>query len=195
MNSKRIILASNNKGKVKEICEILSPLGYEVVSQREAGINIEPEENGTTFKENAAIKARAIYEISHTAVIADDSGLEVEYLNGAPGVYSHRYAGENATDADRCNKLLSELSDAPKEQRNAAFVCVICYIDENGKEQYVRGECKGKIGYEPKGENGFGYDPVFMYGDMSFAEIAPEEKNKISHRADALKKLCRVLEN
>lgn len=191
--SKKIILASNNKGKVREIQEILSPLGYEIISMKEAGINIDIEENGKTFKENAGIKARAIYEIGHTDVIADDSGLEVDYLNGAPGVYSHRYAGENATDADRNNKLLSELSGAAEEKRGAAFVCEICYIDTDGRERYVRGECRGKIGYKPIGENGFGYDPIFMYGEKSFAEISAEEKNKISHRADALKKLCDIL--
>lgn len=191
--SKKIILASNNKGKVREIQEILSPLGYEIISMKEAGINIDIEENGKTFKENAGIKARAIYEIGHTDVIADDSGLEVDYLNGAPGVYSHRYAGENATDADRNNKLLSELSDAAEEKRGAAFVCEICYIDTDGRERYVRGECRGKIGYKPIGENGFGYDPIFMYGEKSFAEISAEEKNKISHRANALKKLCDIL--
>lgn len=193
MSNKKIILASNNKGKIREIQEILSPLGYKIISMRDSGIDIDIEENGKTFKENAGIKARAIYKISHTAVIADDSGLEVDYLNGAPGVYSHRYAGENATDADRNNKLLSELSGIPEEKRGAAFVCEICYIDEVGREQYVRGECRGKIGYEPIGENGFGYDPLFMYGEKSFAEISAEEKNKISHRADALRKLCSIL--
>lgn len=193
MNSKKIILASNNKGKIKEIQEILSPLGYEIISMKDFGIDIEIEENGKTFKENAGIKARAIYEMGHTAVIADDSGLEVDFLNGAPGVYSHRYAGENASDSDRNNKLLSELSGVPEEKRGAAFVCEICYIDETGREQYVRGECRGKIGYEPIGENGFGYDPLFMYGEKSFAEISAEEKNKISHRADALRKLCSIL--
>ena len=164
-----------------------------MVSQSEAGINIEVEETGRTFQENAQLKAKAIFDQTHTAVIADDSGLEVEYLNGAPGVYSHRYAGENATDADRYNKLLNELKDVPDEKRGAAFVCVICYIDENGNEQFARGECRGKIGYEPKGENGFGYDPVFMCGDKSFAEISADEKNKISHRAKALEKLCSIL--
>lgn len=193
MNSKRIILASNNKNKLREIKEILTPLGYEVISQKEAGIDIEAEETGKTFKENACLKAQAIYQLSRTAVIADDSGLEVDYLNGAPGVYSHRYAGEGASDADRYNKLLSELKDIPDEKRGAAFVCVICFIDEKGAEQYARGECRGKIGYEPKGENGFGYDPVFIYGNKSFAEISPDEKNKISHRAKALEKLCEIL--
>lgn len=191
--SERIILASNNKGKIREISEILKPLGYEVISMKDAGFDADIEENGTTFRENAAIKARAIYNAVKAPVIADDSGLEVEYLDGAPGVYSHRYAGENATDADRNNKLLRELLGVPEEKRDAAFVCALCYIDREGKEKFVRGEVRGKIGTEPRGENGFGYDPVFMYGDRSFAEIPPEEKNRISHRADALKQLCEIM--
>lgn len=191
--SKKIILASNNKNKIREISEILSLLGYEVISQRDAGADFEVEETGTTFAENAAIKARAVYEHCKTAVIADDSGLEVDYLKGAPGVYSHRYAGENATDADRNAKLLKELSGVPDEKRGAQFTCVICFIDENGREELVKGVCRGKIGYEPMGENGFGYDPVFMCGEKSFAQISPEEKNKISHRAKALDGLCSLI--
>lgn len=189
----KIILASNNKNKLSELKQILSPLGYEIVSQSEAGINIEVEENGKTFEENSFIKAKAIYDITKSAVIADDSGLEVDYLNKAPGVYSHRYAGENATDKDRCEKILLELNGVPYENRTARFVCVICYIDENGKETLLRGECEGFIGKEMRGNNGFGYDPIFMIGDKSFAEISSEEKNKISHRANALKKLTCVL--
>ncbi|MGN0653904.1 MAG: XTP/dITP diphosphatase [Oscillospiraceae bacterium] len=189
----KIILASNNKNKLSELKQILSPFGYEIVSQSEAGINIEVEENGKTFEENSFIKAKAIYDITKSAVIADDSGLEVDYLNKAPGVYSHRYAGENATDKDRCEKILLELNGVPYENRTARFVCVICYIDENGKETLLRGECEGFIGKEMRGNNGFGYDPIFMIGDKSFAEISLEEKNKISHRANALKKLTCVL--
>lgn len=189
----KIIFASNNKNKLSELKQILSPFGYEIVSQSEAGINIEVEENGKTFEENSFIKAKAIYDITESAVIADDSGLEVDYLNKAPGVYSHRYAGENATDKDRCEKILSELNDVPNENRTARFVCVICYIDGNGKEMLLRGECEGFIGKEMRGNNGFGYDPIFMIGDKSFAEISSEEKNKISHRANALKKLTCVL--
>ena len=189
----KIILASNNKNKLSELKQILSPFGYEIVSQSEAGINIEVEENGKTFEENSFIKAKAIYDITESAVIADDSGLEVDYLNKAPGVYSHRYAGENATDKDRCEKILLELNGVPYENRTARFVCVICYIDENGKETLLRGECEGFIGKEMRGNNGFGYDPIFMIGNKSFAEISSEEKNKISHRANALKKLTCVL--
>lgn len=191
----KIILASNNKHKLEEIRKITAPLGYEVISQSEAGCNFDVEETGTTFEENAVLKAKAVYEKMKMPVISDDSGLEVDYLNGAPGVYSHRYAGENATDADRCAKLLSELSGVEKEKRTARFVCVICFIDENGTETVIRGTCEGYIGTEPRGENGFGYDPVFMYGDRSFAEISAEEKNSVSHRADALRKFSETITN
>ena len=191
----KIILASNNKHKLEEIRKITAPLGYEVISQSEAGCNFDVEETGTTFEENAVLKANAVYEKMKMPVISDDSGLEVDYLNGAPGVYSHRYAGENATDADRCSKLLSELSGVEKEKRTARFVCVICFIDENGTETVIRGTCEGYIGTEPRGENGFGYDPVFMYGDRSFAEISAEEKNSVSHRADALRKFSETITN
>ena len=191
----KIILASNNKHKLEEIRKITAPLGYEVISQSEAGCNFDVEETGTTFEENAVLKAKAVYEKMKMPVISDDSGLEVDYLNGAPGVYSHRYAGENGTDADRCSKLLSELSGVEKEKRTARFVCVICFIDENGTETVIRGTCEGYIGTEPRGENGFGYDPVFMYGDRSFAEISAEEKNSVSHRADALRKFSETITN
>jgi XTP/dITP diphosphohydrolase len=191
--SRRIVLASNNKGKLREISQILSPMGYEVISQKEAGADIEVEETGTTFEENAAIKAEAVYRICKCCVIADDSGLAVDALDGAPGVYSHRFAGENATDEDRNRKLLSEMENVPEDKRGAAFVCSVCLIEPSGEKHIFRGECRGKIGYKPLGENGFGYDPVFMYENRSFAEISGEEKNKISHRANALKKLSDFL--
>ena len=189
----KVILASNNKHKLDEIKKILTPLGYDVVSQAEAGVDIDVEETGTTFEENAALKAQAVYDLTGTAVISDDSGLEVDYLNGAPGVYSHRYAGENATDADRCAKLLSELNGVETAKRTARFVCVLCFIDDKGEKLVIRGTVEGIIGTELKGENGFGYDPVFMYGDRSFAELSSEEKNTVSHRADALKKFAAAI--
>lgn len=191
----KIILASNNANKLREIKEILEPLNYTVVSLKEAGINADPDETGATFEENAYIKAKSIFDICHGeyAVLADDSGLEVDYLGKAPGVHSHRYAGENATDADRCNKILSELNEVPDEKRTARFVCVLCFISPDGKQETVRGECNGYIGYEPKGQNGFGYDPIFMYGDKSFAEISADMKNKISHRSDALNKFSEMI--
>lgn len=188
-----IILGSNNKNKLGEMEKILSPFGHTLISQSEAGISLDVEETGTTFEENAFLKAKAIYDMTKKPVIADDSGLEVEALNNAPGVFSHRYAGENATDADRCRKILDEMKNVPLDKRTARFVCVICYIDEKGTVSYSRGECHGIIGYEPKGQNGFGYDPIFMVGEKSFAEISPEEKNKISHRSAALNKFIKLI--
>ncbi|MBE6837479.1 MAG: RdgB/HAM1 family non-canonical purine NTP pyrophosphatase [Ruminococcus sp.] len=182
----KLVIASNNKGKLREFSELLLPLGYEVLSQKEAGFELDVVEDGITFEENSAKKARALYELSKTAVLADDSGLEVDALNNAPGVYSARYGGEGLDDKGRTQFLLSNMKDVPDDKRDARFVCVIHFIKENGEEITVRGECKGKIGYEPKGENGFGYDPVFVYGDKTFAEHTAEFKNKVSHRAKAL---------
>lgn len=185
----KIILASNNKNKLREIREIFADSGIEVVSQSEAGADIEVEENGKTFAENAYLKAKAIYDMMGIPVLADDSGLEVEALGGAPGIYSARYAPEG----QGCAKLLSEMNGVEDEKRTADFACCICYIDENGAH-YFEGKCYGKIGYECRGTNGFGYDPVFMYGEKSFAEISAEEKNEVSHRALALKKLKEFFE-
>lgn len=184
-----IILASNNKNKLREVRQILSPLGYNVIPQSEAGADIDVDETGKTFEENAFLKAKAVYDICKKAVIADDSGLEVDALDKAPGIYSARYC--NGTDVDRCQKLLNNMLG--KENRTARFVCTICYIDKSGNSQTVRGECEGVIGYKRIGENGFGYDSVFMYGDKSFAEISPEVKNTISHRSNALAKLAELL--
>ncbi len=191
----KLVLASNNKNKLREIKEIIEPLGYEVFSLKEMNIDADPEETGKTFEENAHIKAKFVYDILEGKyfVLADDSGLEVDYLNKAPGVYSHRYAGENATDEDRCNKLLSELENVPSEKRTARFVCALSFITSDGKEEIIRGECEGLIGFESRGENGFGYDPVFMYGEKSFAEVSAEVKNNISHRANALKKFAELI--
>lgn len=185
----RLILASNNKNKLREIKEILEPLGYDVLSQSEAGADIEVEETGETFEENALLKARAIYGMMNTAVIADDSGLMVDALGGAPGVYSARYAPEG----QRCERILREMEGVSDEERTARFICCICFIDENGSEMLIRGKAEGKIGYEKKGTNGFGYDPIFMYGEKSFAELSAEEKNSVSHRADALRQLTEEL--
>lgn len=189
----KLVLASNNKNKLDEIIKIMKPLGYEVISQSDAGIDIDVEETGVTFEENALLKAREIYKILKLPVIADDSGLEVDYLNGKPGVYSHRYAGENANDRDRCEKILSELAGVKEEKRSARFVAVIVFIDSNGSEYVAKGTCEGKISYEMIGENGFGYDPIFIYKEKSFAEIPQVEKNKVSHRSNALKNLINIL--
>lgn len=190
----KLILASNNKDKLREFKEILEPLGFEIKSQREEGIDIEAEETGETFFENSAIKAQAVYDIAHCPVIADDSGLEVDYLGGEPGVYSARYGGEEVDDIGRCYLVLDKLTGVPDEKRTARFVAVISYIDENGKLSQFRGTIEGRIGYDRRGEYGFGYDPIFMVGDKSTAEISPEEKNKISHRGKALMMLKEFLE-
>ena len=152
---KKIVIASNNAGKLREIRAILAPFGLDAVSQKEAGFDAEVEETGTTFAENAALKAHAVHEALHCAVIADDSGLLVDALDGAPGVYSHRFAGENATDAQRCEKLLELLKDTPAEKRTARFQCVLCYVNAAGEEQFFSGVCEGVIGTSPRGENGF----------------------------------------
>ncbi len=185
----KIILATNNANKLREVRQILEPLGMEVLSQKEAGISVSPEENGSTFEENAEIKARAVYELARCPVIADDSGLCVDALDGAPGVYSARYAPEG----EHCNTLLRNMQNIPEAQRSASFVCAIAFLDEKGDLTICRGECCGTIGFEKRGTNGFGYDPVFMYGDRSFAELSSEEKNRVSHRAKALQKLCEVI--
>lgn len=189
----RLVLASNNVHKAEEFTRVLSPLGYQVITQKEAGADVDIEETGTTFEENAKQKAEAIYRITGLPTIADDSGLEVDALNNAPGVYSARYAGPDATDVDRYQKLLTELSDVPEKERTARFVCVLYYLDEKGLGHSVRGECPGTIGYQPKGENGFGYDPIFMVGERSFAELSSAEKDEISHRGRALELFVEML--
>ena len=188
----KLIIASNNKGKIREYKQLLEPFGYDVVSQREAGIDIEVEETGTTFAENSALKARAIYELKKCAVLADDSGLVVDALGGEPGVYSARYGGCD-NDADRVALILKKMSGVKNENRSAHFVCTIHFIKANGEEIAVEGRVYGKIGYEPLGENGFGYDPIFMYENKSFAQVSADVKNSVSHRANALKALIEKL--
>lgn len=194
MKMSKIILATTNKGKLAEFREMLSPLGYDVQSLADAGIEADITEDGETFEENAHIKARAIYDMCGVPVIADDSGLEVDFLDGAPGIFSARYAGENATDKDRCNKILEEMQIAERPLRTARFICALYYIKDDETEYCVKGTLEGFIGTEPMGENGFGYDPIFMVDDeTSIAMLSAEEKNKISHRADALNKLKEIL--
>ncbi len=181
-----LVVATGNAGKMRELQKILP--SFSLVSMREAGFAGDIEENGTTFEENALIKARAVWEKTGKATIADDSGLMVDALFGAPGIYSARYAGENATDTERIQKLLSELQDVPEGKRDAAFVCALAYISPDGEETVFRGECRGVITKEPCGEQGFGYDPVFYipaYG-KTFGELDAETKNSISHRFRAL---------
>ena len=190
----KLVVATNNQGKVKEFKQLLEPLGFEPVSLKDEGIMIDIAEDGETFAENAHIKAQAVYEICKCPVLADDSGLEIEFLGGAPGIYSARYAGEDATDADRCNKILSELDGVDISMRSARFACALyCIIDEE-TEYSVLGTMNGFIGTEPMGENGFGYDPIFMIDEeTSVAMISDDEKNKISHRAEAMRKLAEIL--
>lgn len=188
----KLVLASNNKNKLREVKQLLEPLGFEILSQGDANVDVEPDENGKTFAENAAIKARAVYNLCKMPVIADDSGLCVDYLNGAPGVFSARYAPENQL----CDKLIAELEGVNAQNRSAHFACVICYIDENAKEHFFEGKVFGTIGFEKKGSNGFGYDPVFVYKNgKTLAQMDSDEKNAISHRANALKALVEYFEN
>lgn len=183
--NKKIVLATNNANKLREVSAILAPLGIDVISQREAGANCDPEENGTTFAENAMIKAKAVYEAVGMPVIADDSGLCVDALDGRPGVYSARYAPKGM----ECAKLLEEMKDVTENKRQAEFRCVIAYVDGNSEFTFD-GVCRGVIGFREQGENGFGYDPIFVYDGRTMAEMTDDEKNKISHRSMALKKLC-----
>lgn len=194
MENMKLLLATNNQNKLKEIREMLTDTGVSVISQGEAGIAVEVEETGTTFAENAAIKAEAIWAIAaagglHCYVLADDSGLSVDALNGEPGVYSHRWAGENASDADRILKMLSVMKNVPDGQRGAHFACNMCLIEPNGEKHHFEGKVEGTILHEARGQNGFGYDPVFGYGESSFAELSAEEKNEVSHRHNALKQV------
>ncbi len=191
--NKQYILASNNKNKLKEIRDILSPLGIEVVSQKEVGINIEVEETGTTYEENATLKAKAVYKLTGKPTIADDSGMNVDFLNGEPGIYSARFLGENTPFKQKCKKILDMLKDTEEEKRNAKFVCAICFIDENGKTHLFRGECDGKIAKSIRGENGFGYDPIFEVNGKTFGEMGESKKNEISHRNIALKKFAEFI--
>ena len=186
---KKLIVASKNKGKLKEIKEILSDMPIKVISMDEAGVDIEIEETGMTFEENALIKAKAVFDVTGNIILADDSGLEVDCLNGAPGIYSARFAGDNASDNDNLVKLLGMLKDIPMEKREARFVCAVAAILENGSYFTVRGTCEGYITDTPNGENGFGYDPVFLVPrfQKTMAELDEELKNEISHRGNALK--------
>lgn len=191
----KIVFATTNEGKVKEIKEILGDFPIEVVSMKEMGITADIEENGTTFEENSLIKARALAKLTGLPALADDSGLEVDYLNGEPGIYSARYLGRD-TDYDyKNNYIIDKLSGAKGEDRSARFVCVISLVLPDGREFVERGVVEGLIGYEQKGENGFGYDPIFYlpeYGKTS-AELPPEEKNKISHRGKALTAMKKLI--
>lgn len=192
----KIVLASNNAHKLQELRAILTTLGMEVVAQRDMGIAVEPNENGATFEENSYIKAKTIMDCCGLPTIADDSGLVVDALDGAPGVYSARFGGERCkSDRDRLEYLLELLQNVPDERRTARFVSVITLVTPEGKKIAARGECPGMILREPRGENGFGYDPVFYVAeaDRTFAQLPAEQKNRISHRARALAAFARQI--
>jgi len=188
---KKFIVATKNKGKLNEISEILADFPYDVVSMEQVGIDDDIEETGKTFEENALIKALEINKLTGQIVIADDSGLEVDFLDGAPGIYSARFAGEGATDQDKNNKLLSLLKDVPFEKRTARFVCVIAVVFADGSNFTVRGTCEGHIAFAPEGTNGFGYDPIFYVPEysMTTAKMTSEMKHQISHRGKALRQM------
>ena len=202
-----ICAASNNAGKLKELRRILERMGHEVKSLRDLGITLDPEETGTTFAENARIKAEAFCKASGLPTVADDSGLCVDALDGAPGVYSARYAGHHGDDAANNAKLLREMTGVPAEQRSARFVSAVCFLLPDGRELLVEGECPGTVAFTETGSNGFGYDPLFVPDRVglpdgttagntarrSYAELADEEKDAISHRGRAMEKLAAEL--
>lgn len=187
--NKRIIFATGNKNKMIEIKQILGDLGWEILSMKEAGISLDIVEDGTTFEENALIKAEAVAKCCDDIVLADDSGLEIDYLNKEPGIYSARYAGENTSYEIKNQMLLDRLAGVPREQRTARFVCAIAAAIPGQESIVVRGTIEGYIGDKPAGENGFGYDPIFYVPDLecSTAELSMEEKNARSHRGNALR--------
>ncbi|MEE1057733.1 MAG: XTP/dITP diphosphatase [Acutalibacteraceae bacterium] len=193
---KTFVIASNNPKKVNELNRILNPIGITAKTAKEMGVSLDDvEETGTTFVENARLKARAANKRTGLPCIADDSGLMVDALNGAPGVYSARYSGEGANDEKNNQKLLKEMENVPVTQRTAKFVCVICCVLDDGKEIVAHGECVGRIGYQQVGEGGFGYDPLFLTQDgRSYAQLTAEEKDKISHRGNAVRILKGQLE-
>ena len=197
---KRVIFATGNENKMREVREILAELPVEILSMKEAGISSDPDENGETFEENALIKAKAVAavlpdQLKDSVVLADDSGLEVDAMDKMPGVQSARWMGHDTSYRIKNAKIIENLEGVPVEKRTARFVDAIAAVLPDGRDLVVRGVIEGKIGYEEKGENGFGYDPIFMLPDMSCstAELSPEEKNEISHRGKALRQIAEKL--
>ena len=189
------ILATNNMKKLAEMQRILSPLGINVVTAKMLGVTLEDvEEDGETFEDNAKLKARAACKEMNMPAIADDSVLCVDYLNGAPGIFSARFAGEHGNDEKNNDLLLEKLDGVPLEKRTAHYVCAICCTFPDGREIVVRGECSGVIGFERDGNEGFGYDPLFLVDGKAFGRYTAEEKDKISHRGNALRLLTKELE-
>ncbi len=195
---KKIIFATGNEDKMKEIRMILADAGYEILSMKQAGINIDIVEDGTTFEENAIIKATAISKVKEAEgciVLADDSGLEIDYLNKEPGIYSARYEGVDTPYEIKNRIILDRLKDVPDEKRTARFVCAIAVAYPDGRVDTRRGTIEGRIAYEPAGENGFGYDPIFYVPELgkTTAELDPEEKNNLSHRGNALRAIKEII--
>ncbi|MDU5108300.1 MULTISPECIES: XTP/dITP diphosphatase [unclassified Clostridium] len=199
---KKLIIASNNSGKIKEIKRILRDIDIDVLSLKDIGLNIDVEEDGLTFEENAKKKSTEIYKElikkgeSNFIIMSDDSGLEVEYLNGEPGVFSARYAGEHGNDKKNNEKLLLNLEGVDYKNRKARFVCQLAIINDKNEYRGIKGTVEGYILENEKGNGGFGYDPLFFYEPLnkSFAELTIEEKNKISHRGNALQKARKIIE-
>lgn len=197
----KIIFATGNSNKMKEIRMILQDLGMEILSMKEAGISVDVVENGATFEENALIKASAIAEIPevktmNAIVLADDSGLEIDYLNKEPGIRSARYAGTDTSYLIKNNLLLSRMKGVPDEERTARFVCAIAAVFPNGEKEVVRGTMEGRVAYEIAGANGFGYDPIFYLPEFgcTSAELSPEKKNALSHRGKGLRMMRKIME-
>ena len=191
----KIVLATHNQGKIREFRKIFSDMGVEAVTISEIADVPEPEETGHTFEENALIKAKAVMKVTGQLTLADDSGLEIDALNGEPGIYSSRYLGEDTSYVKKNSVILERLKDVPEEKRSARFVCAVAAAFPDGQSKVIRGTMEGSIGYEIKGENGFGYDPIFylpQYGKYS-AELTSDEKNAISHRGEALRRIREVL--
>ncbi len=191
----QILIATGNKDKMREIAMILSDTDFEPVSVKEAGLSVEVEENGSSFEENALIKARAVSQASGRMAVADDSGLEIDHLNGEPGIYSARYMGEDTSYLIKNQALIDRLAGVPDEERTARFVCACACVFPDGSEFVCREVMEGRIGYKQEGENGFGYDPIFYLPEFgcTSAQLSPEEKNRISHRGKALRKLRDML--
>ena len=191
----RLIIATGNEDKVREIDEILEGTGFEAISMKQAGFNLDIVEDGTTFEENALKKAMAVHELSGEYVMADDSGLCIDALDGAPGIYSARFCGEDSTYEEKFRKIFEMLADVPEDKRTAQFVCAIAVVKPDGTSFTVRGECRGVLHEKPVGENGFGYDPIFYVPEfgMTTAQMDPEVKNAISHRGRALRAMVEKL--
>ena len=192
----KLIFATGNQGKMKEIREILADMDVEILSMKEAGVDLDIQEDGVTFQENAIIKAKAVQEATGELTLADDSGLEIDYLNGEPGVYSARYMGEDTSYDIKNNEILRRMDGVPDEKRTARFVCAIAAVFPDGGEEVTLGVIEGRVAYEIKGEHGFGYDPIFYlpeYG-CTTAELPPEKKNEISHRGRGLQQMRKRIE-